>query len=258
MQLLRNTLASLRLACLLLSLAAAAAATTQDDVFNSDSGNLHPRIRGRVYKDDKIGVQVPASWQLALLRWQNAPFPMGAELRKGNYLLRLCTGCGQASGAVGGRFAEIALLVQPWAPTDEPSGPCGTEQRTPVTGKIERVDFWFRRDPGHEISDANRFCRQPETTDTVWYGSYFAERCSRTGSNADAECGGYFLHRAWLAKGRSDIDEMAFALTCDTSDLDRLPRRNDPELQQILDEAAAIVRSVRIDPPKSLPPATDR
>lgn len=258
MRFLNNAAASRVLSCLLLSLAAAsAAATAQDDVFNDQSGNLRPSIRGQVYKDDKISVQVPASWQVSILRWANTP-RMGAELRKGNYILRLCTGCGQASGVVGGRFAEIAGLVQPWARADEPSPPCGTEQRTPVTGKMERVDFWFRRDPDHEVSDANRFCQQPETTDTVWYGSYFAERCSDAGQQAYAECGGFFLHRAWLTKKTEDIDEMAFGLTYETSDLDRLPRRNDLKLQEILDEAAAIVRSVRIYHPKSRPAATDR
>lgn len=256
LRLFNNVAASRVQIALLLSLAARGTVAAQDHIFNDPSDHLHASIRGREYKDEKIRVQVPASWQVSILRWANTS-RMGAELRKGKYILRLCTGCGQASGMVGGRFAEIALLVQPWAPTEEPTGPCGTEQRTKVTANIERVDLWFRRDPDHEVSDANRFCLQPETTDTVWYGSYFAEECLRVGKHADAECGGYFLHRAWLTRKTSDIDEMAFALTYDTSDLDRLPRRNDLELKKILDEAAAIVHSVRIYPPKSAP-AADR
>lgn len=252
-----NTVSSRRLVLLLLILAGSAAAVAQDGVFDNDANHLHASIHGHSYKDDKIGVQAPGSWQISILRWENTS-PMGAELRKGNYTLRLCTGCGQASGVVGGRFAEIALLVQPWARIEEPSGPCGTEQRTPVTGALERVDFWFRRNPNQEADDENRFCRQPKTTDTLWYGSYFAERCSPDGKRAYPECGGYFLHPGWLTRKSDDIDELAFGLTYHTSDLDRLPRRNDAGLKKILDEAAGIVRSVRIYPPKTPPAATDR
>jgi hypothetical protein len=60
----------------------------------------------------------------------------------------------------------------------------------------------------------------------------------------------FFLHSGWLARKPADVgDEMVFALTYDTSDLDRLPRRNDLELQRILAETAAIVRSLRFYPP---------
>ena len=244
MRLSNNNVAPRVLACLLLGLAVVAAAPAQEEF------NLHPSIRERVYKDDKISVQVPASWQISILRRESVLFPMGAELRKGNYVLRLCTACGQTSGVMGGRFAEISYFVQPWARTVEPSGPCGNDQRTQVTGKIERVDYWFRRDANHVFNEETDLCRAPKTTDTVWYGSYFAERCSQAELEANIECGGFFLHGAWLTRKPADVsDEMTFALTYDTSDLDRLPRRNDEELQRILAEAAAIVRSIRFYPP---------
>ena len=83
--------------------------------------------------------------------------------------------------------------MQPLARTIEPSGPCGIDQRTQVAGKIERVDFWFRHDPNCVFNEKTDHCRESKTTDTVWYGSYFAERCSRLELEANAECGGFFL-----------------------------------------------------------------
>ncbi len=119
-----------------------------------------------------------------------------------------------------------------------------------MTGKIERVDYWFRRDPRHVFNEEADPCREPKTTDTLWYGSYFAERCSQGELEANAECGGFFLHSAWLTRKTADVgDEMVFALTRDTSDLDELPCRNAVELQRILAEAAAIVRSHLFNPP---------
>jgi hypothetical protein len=38
---------------------------------------------------------------------------------------------------------------------------------------------------------------------------------------------------------------MVFALTYDTTDLDKLPRKGDPEVAKALSEATAIVRSIR-------------
>jgi hypothetical protein len=63
------------------------------------------------------------------------------------------------------------------------------------------------------------------------------------------ECGGYFLHD--FVKGRStdtpDVTnrEMAFGMTYETTDLDHLPHKGDPELSQVLREATVIVTSIR-------------
>jgi hypothetical protein len=55
-----------------------------------------------------------------------------------------------------------------------------------------------------------------------------------------------FLHDEWVTRKPADVgDEVAFALTYDTSNLDELPRRSDGELRRTLVEAAAIVRSIR-------------
>ena len=212
-----------------------------------DRSLLHTKVTGRSYTDDKISVEAPGDWTIAIDALADAS--RGAILRKGKYVLRLCTACGQVSGIVGGRFNEIAGLVQPWYRLDPLAKgvPCGNEKDTRISQRLDRVDFWFRRDPAHIYDEEADDCRQPKTTATVWYGSYFAEHCSyaRTGE----DCGGYFLHPDWLVHPRAGnkfpIDEMAFAMTYEEDDLDQLPHQYDPELEQALREATTIVRSVR-------------
>jgi hypothetical protein len=209
---------------------------------------LHARIAGRVYQDDRISVRVPPGWSVAIDNEVGGP-ERGAILRKGKYTLRLCTGCAQVSGIAGGRFSEISAMVQPWYRMDPGAKPmpCGVEEKTRTSEMLNRIDFLYRRDPAHPYREDFDDCREPSTNATVWYGSYFEENCS--GAGEDAECGGYFLHRPWLAAGpacdsQCPPDEMAFALTYDTANLDRLPHKNDPELNRVLGEASAIVKSV--------------
>lgn len=209
-----------------------------------DNLHLHGSVAGRVYQDDRILVQVPENWSVAIDAYSDGTF-RGAVLRKGNYILRLCSGCGQASGVNGGRFSEIAGLVQPWFRADQPAGSCGAQIKSRATAQLDRIDFWFTRDPHHVYSEEANDCREPKTTETVWYGSYFQERCRN--ASPDEDCGGYFLHRGWLLHNKElvDADEMVFALTYDTTDLDKLPRKGDPEVAKTLSEATAIVRSIR-------------
>jgi len=231
-------LRAMRLAVGLLLGAAITQVTAQDNL------HLHGSIAGHVYKDDKILVRVPENWTVAIDVFDdgNGTF-RGAILRRGKYILRLCTGCGQASGVNGGRFSEIAGLVQPWFRVDQLAGSCGAEARSQVTEQLDRIDFWFTRDPHHEYNEDANDCRELKTTDTVWYGSYFQERCRNASPGED--CGGYFLHRdRLLHKRQVGLDEMVFALTYDTTDLDKLPRKGDPEVAQVLSEATGIVKSI--------------
>lgn len=214
--------------------------------FAQDKFDLHPTLTGRVYQDNKITVRIPKTWAITLeSTGENQLITLGVTLRKGRYVLRLCTGCAQASGIVGGRFGEIAAMVQPWYRDDRAGSPCGKPELTKISTLLDRVDFWYQRDVRHPFdSDAND-CHEPRATATVWYGTYFAEHCHL--DEVDRDCGGYFLHKHWLTDNRSlgtPFEEMAFAMTYETTDLDQLPRKDDPNLTRVLREASAIVRSI--------------
>lgn len=192
-------------------------------------------------------MQVPADWSLAIDE-DEVDRAQGAILRKDKYILRLCTACIQVSGIIGGRFSEISRMVQPWYRLDAGAlpSPCGAQEKSKAAELLDRVDFWYRRDPSHPYREDYDDCREPRTKATVWYGSYFEENCTQAG---DSDCGGYFLHRSFLAAGPAcdsdfPLDEMAFAMTYDTTNLDRLPHKDDPVLKQVLREASAIVNSI--------------
>jgi hypothetical protein len=211
--------------------------------------HLRARIKNGLYEDEKISVQIPAAWNPTIngeVRNGSAN-AIGLVLRKDRYILRLCTGCAQTSGIVGGRFSEIAGLVQPWYRADPEAKPfpCGKREINKISTLLDRIDFWYRRDLRHPSEVDADDCHEPNTTATVWYGSYFAERCPPAVAQG-YDCGGFFLHSHWLAKSRADdpFNEMVIALTYDASGPDSLPRREDRELRQILREATAIVRSV--------------
>jgi hypothetical protein len=237
------------------ALAAALLAATAPLAVAQSSYDLHPRIDGRTYHDDKISVRVPAGWALSIDQQDlggGQTLTHGLVLRHGRYVLRLCTGCAQVSGIVGGRFAEIAGMVQPWFRSDAGANPsyCGKPVTTHISAQIDRIDFWFRRDPAHVYNEDADDCRQPRTTATVWYGSYFAERCPA--GMVGRDCGGYFLHLDWLTRHDPDnpTNEMAFALTADADSPDGMPLQSDPELARILREASAIVGSAQFHAPQ--------
>ena len=252
----RGTLAWLRVFCCLLPGVIAGGGGAQSTVVDRDAFHLHGKFMGWVYQDDKIRVEAPVGWGLAYYVVPNSNGNHGGVLlHKGKYLLTLCSACGQASGVNGGRFSEIAGLVQPWFRVDAGAipSPCGERTMTQVSKELERVDFWYRRDPGHVFNEAEDDCREPKTLDAVWYGSYFMERCPdpTKGRNDTLNCGGYFLHHDWLTRSRpSGLDEMVFALTYDLPagdpvNLDLLPRRDDPETEAVLRQASDIVKSVQ-------------
>lgn len=215
--------------------------------------NLHPRIDRGTYSDGKITLRIPVGWTPSIDQQSGSGglTLRGLVLRHGRYILRLCTGCAQVSGLPGGRFSEIAPMLQPWFRADAGANPsaCGEPATTRITAQLVRIDFSFHRSPGHIYSDDNDDCRAPHTTDPVWYGSYFEETCP--GVPAGADCGGYFLHLDWLTRhsATNPVDEMAFALTADANAPDAMPLQSDPELHRILSEASAIVASVQFRPP---------
>ncbi len=226
-------------------------ASTQKAYDSQNNFQLHAKLTGRTYRDDKIEVHAPENWSIAVATAAStgsaqATFARGAVLRKGKYIVQLCTGCEQASGIAGGRFSEIANMVQPWYREDSGAmpSPCGKQETSKASPLLDRIDFWYERDPEHVVNEAADDCREPRTTASVWYGSYFAEHCPAGAVTVD--CGGYFLDHARLTgQPETGLDEMAFALTYDTTDPNQLPRKGDPELNQVLREATAIVRSIR-------------
>jgi hypothetical protein len=147
------------------------------------------------------------------------------------------------SGAKASRFGEIAVMVQPWSRDSTPGDSCGNPESNKTSSVIDRVDLWYTRDPRHTFNPRANDCREGETVDPVWYGSYFMMHCD---DPRPSQCGGYFLnHAALTGQSSSGLDEMVFALTSDTKDPNQLPHRGASELIEMFREANVIVGSIK-------------
>jgi hypothetical protein len=205
-----------------------------------------------VFEDDWIRAAAPAGWSECPPRDAQSPRaePLpGALFRKDDFKLFLLTHAGHASPVEGGRFVEVVPYLAPWTDTEE--GECGLflqGKSTKVTNRLSRVDSYF--DALHASKDALEACGNPESKAVFWYGSRFAENCPpRSHIPSTEECGGFFIGYPRIAgrRPKPGIGQgmMMFILTFDTKDPDYLPSRGDPELEEMLKEATAIVRNIR-------------
>ena len=179
--------------------------------------------------------------------------PIGALLTKGRYKLYLLTHQSQASGIIGGRFAEVVEYVSPWIDMSEsPWLPCPSEGPETITDeKLSRRDLYF--DTVHANRKALADCGNPARKGTLWYGSYFVETCQ--GPDYPHGCDSFFLTYQDLS-GKVPQDrivngtrcanewQMTYALTYDTKTPNVLPMKGDPALREVLLEATNIVHSI--------------
>jgi len=210
------------------------------------------------FEDDRIRVEVPTGWSLQPVVGHTGGVPsvdiqLGALLTKGRYKIYLLTHSGHASGIAGGRFSEIVQYVSPWIDMSEaPWLPCPTSgSKSLEKGKLSRYDFYF--DTLHANRKALKDCGSPTMKGNLWYGSHFAEEC--VSDNVPSDCGGPFLDYSGLggAKPRPRTDtendwtetpQAVYAVTFDTLNPNELPRKDDPRLGRVLQEATAIVNSI--------------
>lgn len=218
-----------------------------------------------MYEDDRIQVAIPPGWSV-----EEAYVPVyggtteevvgkmhvGAVLSRGRYRVYLLTHYSQASGIVGGRFGEIAKFVAPMTDQSEESRPCSDNVwgvPTSVTSKLDRIDLYLN------IATAKpgvlALCGNPTVGATLWYGSYFTGHCPPD-KPVPQDCGGYFLDSLFLADkpnagaGKSMNYEMVFTVSYAANKADLLPHKGDPQLNRILGEASAIVRSIKFKNPE--------
>jgi hypothetical protein len=205
-----------------------------------------------IFEDDRIKVKIPERWSVhpateTVTGDRIYEQPIGAVLAKGPFRLYLLTHHGQASGIVGGRFAEIVQYVSPWIDmNDSPWPSCPSEIQvveTAVNDKLFRRDLYF--DTTHASKKALAECGNPASKQVLWYGSYFIEPCPTK------DCGGgFFLShqfqsgKPWPDGSGISEDEMTYALTYDTKTPNALPTKSDPELRAALKEVNAIVSSI--------------
>lgn len=199
---------------------------------------------GKVFENEYMKLTVPADWTLteATATLQNQVYDKttgkttkvgepktsktgAVNITKGKYILYINPQAGQASGVVGGRFAEIAGGA-PSADaviTDHPSPPCKDAETTPIFVSHVRDDLYI------SSTDKVDWCKSPAGNKTVWYFSYV------TTTN-----GGYFNYYK-AGEALSYVITMAY----NEKDVDKLPVKGSSELATALSEMTDIVKTVQ-------------
>lgn len=149
-------------------------------------------------------------------------------LTRGRYVLAIDSLFGHASPVPGGRFSEI-LNNQPsvqavMGDVERPAGgfECSLTPlpKTRVSPAITLLDLYT--DPAK--AKGNRYgCHFPAKPAPVWFASFFG--------------------------GVGPETDYSIALTYHSADIDALPRKDSPELAEIFDQVAQMLRTLHLKPP---------
>jgi hypothetical protein len=156
------------------------------------------------------------------------PNSSAVNITKGNYILYINTQAQQASGAEGGRFAEIAMGA-PSADavvTQQPSPPCGTSESQSADNVYTRVDLFVAKSDIAKTS----YCKAPASGTNVWYFSYI------TNSKK-----GYFNYYT-----DDTPPGLVVTMAYNSKDVNKLPQKGSAEVNQALTEMTDIFKTLEI------------
>lgn len=178
---------------------------------------------GQVYENQYMKVTIPDGWSATPVASNTA----AVTITKGNYILYINTQALQASGANGGRQAEVTEGV-PSADaviTDQPNE-CGTSDKQPVYEGYFRVDYFMNS----QTRQAG--CKAP-TQGTIWFFSYITD--SRNG---------YFNYYPQGKNGETRA--LVITMAYNSKDVNKLPVKSDPTLNTTLKEMTSIAQSLQV------------
>ncbi|MBX4188035.1 MAG: hypothetical protein KW793_02770 [Candidatus Doudnabacteria bacterium] len=174
-----------------------------------------------VFENQFLKLNISSGWTVR----EVGSNPAAVNISKGNYILYINTRATQASGAEGGRFAEIALgsTSADAVVTVQPSAPCGTSEKNSLFDIYSRVDLYV------SSKDKSDYCTTPNNDSTVWYFSYITD-----GS-------GYFIHD-WDSNPSNLVITMSFSST----NVDSYPVKGETELTKVFIEQTEMLQSLVI------------
>lgn len=198
----------------------------------------------QTYENEFIKVTVPAGWTAKqankTITYRNCankenctsankvePNPAAVNITKGNYILYINVQASQASGVIGGRFAEIAggapsadAVVVDW-PNE-----CGSAAYYPAFAEHQRVDLYVG------AGGKSQSCRVPANGSTVWFFSYITDNGR-----------GYFNY---YNRDGSGSDGYVITMAYNSKDVNKLPKKGSTELNSFLDEMTGITKTLEI------------
>jgi hypothetical protein len=146
-------------------------------------------------------------------------------LVKDKYLLRINPIFEHASGVEGGRFSEIVggmpSVDAVMRNVDQPAG--GAECTLSPSDVLTVTQFIRLGNLYTDSAKTENGCVFPAHGSPVWFGSFFS--------------------------GSGPESEYTITLSCDTSDVDELPRKGSPQLVQVFTEVVVMLKTLRLKPP---------
>lgn len=155
--------------------------------------------------------------------WTPRPTEPTLDILHGKYILSINPIFRHASGVTGGRFPEIAARMASvdavMHNVDQPAGgwECSQGDRTIVTSTISGSNFYTDK------SKTGNGCTFPLDSQPAWFGSFFGDRSVET--------------------------EHTITLSYDTSDLNKLPKRDSQELRGVFRDVLAMLKTLSLKPP---------
>lgn len=176
--------------------------------------------QSNVFENDYLKITIPEDWTVTTINSNSR----AVNITKGKYILYINPYTVQASGAEGGRFAEISM----GAPSADavvlapPSPPCGTSETHEVDEKFKRVDLFINK------NNKSEFCATPENIN-AWYFSYV--------TNSQ---GNYFNYY------KDGIHAYVITMAYDSKNIDSFPQKDSLELTTMLNEMSDILKSLEL------------
>lgn len=155
--------------------------------------------------------------------WTARPAEPTLDILHGKYILSINPIFRHASGVTGGRFPEIAARMASvdavMHNVDQPAGgwECSQGDRTIVTSTISGSNFYTDK------SKTGNGCNFPLDSQPAWFGSFFGDRSVET--------------------------EHTITLSYDTSDVNKLPKRDSQELRGVFRDVLAMLKTLSLKPP---------
>ncbi len=192
--------------------------------------NSSAPVSTKTFDNTYMSFTYPSSWTVDSLK------SGAANVSSKNYLLYINPVASQASGAEGGRFAEIGMGAKgvDLVIKEQPGDPCGEEIIENVTSVLERHDWHL------SSSTKSDNCNTPGGVKDVWYFSYVTTKGD-----------GYFgdltkLNPKVNMTQPINTRQLAITMTYQTANLDNFPDKDSPELNQMLSEMSSVVSSLAI------------
>jgi len=176
-------------------------------------------VPGNKFENHYLTITILPGWTVEPSVDQNL------NIIRGKYLLSINPIFTHASGVTGGRFSEIVggmpSVDAVMGKVDQPAGGFECSQSSAksmtVTKAISLSNLYT------DSSKSENGCTFPSSGQPVWFGSYFS--------------------------GEGSESEYAITLTYDTSDVNRLPKKNSPELRHVFSDVVAMLKTLDLKPP---------